>query len=275
MSNEEILKLIGDISPHAEIYVNEGFKNNEVDIMYAASTNENTGVFLKVDEEDCCIFYANFSNENNIEKILELIDSKVKEYLSTENSKEICFNVHGSNSKIISLVRKLGFKTDMQGYHLEFQGKQLPDSNNCNLIDMGFQESMLKEFCNLFDKAYYQLYMDNGWEVNSYSRYQEPFKARLISLDKLNQVHSFWIDNELAGAYIFQDNYITDIVVNPVFQNKGYGSYMLAHCIKNMKIDKDIKNIRLRVAKSNVGAKKLYERNGFVEIACFAEHTYC
>lgn len=275
MSNEEILKLISDISPHAEIYVKDGFKNNEVDIIYAASTNENTGIFLKVDDDDCCIFYANFHNENNIEEILKLIDSKVKQYLSTENSKEICFNVHGSNLKIISLVRKLGFKTDMQGYHLEFQGKQLLDANNCNLIDKGFQENMLKEFCNLFDKSYYQLYMDNGWEVNSYSRYQEPFKARLISLGKLNQVHSFWIDNELTGAYIFQDNYITDIVVSPMFQNKGYGSYMLAHCIRNMKIDKDIKNIRLRVAKSNVGAKKLYERNGFVEIACFAEHTYC
>ena len=35
-----------------------------------------------------------------------------------------------------------------------------------------------------------------------------------------------------------------------------------------------IKNIRLRVAKSNVGAKKLYELNGFNEIAYFSEHTY-
>jgi len=35
-----------------------------------------------------------------------------------------------------------------------------------------------------------------------------------------------------------------------------------------------INNIRLRVAKSNVGAKRFYERNNFVVIACFAEHTY-
>ena len=41
-----------------------------------------------------------------------------------------------------------------------------------------------------------------------------------------------------------------------------------------MSVNKSIKNIRLRVAKTNVGAKKLYEKNGFVEIACFAEHTY-
>lgn len=46
---------------------------------------------------------------------------------------------------------------------------------------------------------------------------------------------------------------------------------MLFHCIRTMS---ENKSIRLRVAKSNIGAKKLYERIGFVEIASFAEHTY-
>jgi len=78
----------------------------------------------------------------------------------------------------------------------------------------------------------------------------------------------------LVGAYIFHQNYITDLVVKPTVQNKGYGSYILAHCIKNMSTNKFIRNIRLRVAKSNIGAKKLYERNGFIEIAYFSEHIY-
>ncbi|HBA03834.1 MAG TPA: GNAT family N-acetyltransferase, partial [Clostridium sp.] len=89
-----------------------------------------------------------------------------------------------------------------------------------------------------------------------------------------SQVRSFWINNELVGAYIFCKNYITDIVVKPTVQNKGYGSYILAHCIRNMSMNESIRNIRLRVAKSNTGAKKLYERNGFIEIAYFSEHTY-
>lgn len=32
--------------------------------------------------------------------------------------KEIYFNAYRSNVKIINLVRKLGFKTNMAGYHL-------------------------------------------------------------------------------------------------------------------------------------------------------------
>jgi len=274
MSNEQILKLIENISPHAKDYVYESFENENVEILFSILTEQNKGIFLKVENEDCCIFYASFFNEYNIEQILEVINNKIKEYIPKINLKEVCFNVYGENTKIINLVRKLGFITDIEGYHLEYIGKDLPHLNICNLADKDFENSILKEFVDLFDSSYYQLSIENGWEVNSYASNKDQFNQKLNYLNKLNQVCSFWINNELVGAYIFEQNYITDIVVKPIFQNKGYGSYILAHCIRNMSVNKSIKNIRLRVAKSNVGAKKLYEKNSFVEIACFAEHTY-
>lgn len=274
MESKEILMLISNISPHAKEYVEKAFENNQVDIIYSVSTEENKGVFIAVDNKDCCIFYAYFLNENSIEQILDIIKNKTKEYILKFYSKEICFNVYGNNLKIINEVRKLGFKVDVEGYHLEFIGKELPELNCCNLIDKGFKSDMLKEFINLFDSSYYQLYKDNGWQVNTNAINEEQFYKKLIDLDKHSQVRSFWINNELVGAYIFCKNYITDIVVKPTVQNKGYGSYILAHCIRNMSMNESIRNIRLRVAKSNTGAKKLYERNGFIEIAYFSEHTY-
>ena len=227
-----------------------------------------------VDGDDCCIFYASFLNENNIDQVLEVIKNKTREYISKMSSKEICFNVCGNNLKIINLVRELGFKSDMEGNHLEFIGKELPQLNNYNLIDRGFEDTMLKEYVDLFDSSYHQLNLDNGWKVNSYAVNQEQFYKRLNYLDEHNQVCSFWLNNDLIGAYIFDQNYITDIVVKPEFQNKGYGRYILAHCVRNMSQSKSIENIRLRVTKSNLSAKKLYERSNFIEISSFAEHTY-
>lgn len=68
----------------------------------------------------------NMVNEANIESVLELIKNKTKDYISKISSKEICFNVYGNNTKIINLVRVLGFKTDMEGFHLQYIGKELP-----------------------------------------------------------------------------------------------------------------------------------------------------
>lgn len=274
MHNEEILKLIELMSPHAKDYVHEGFQNKKVEVVYSIATEKNKGTFIMVDNEDCCIFYASFLNEENIEEVLDAINTKVKEYILKNNSKELCFNVYGKDLKIIKLVRELGFKSDIEGYHLEYRGKELPKLNDCGLIVKGFESSMLDEFVSLFDSAYYKLNIDNGWRVNSNAMYKEGFNEELNDFNKVNQVCSFWLKNELVGAYIIQQNYISDIVVKPEFQNRGYGSYILAYCIRYMRVNKSINNIRLRVAKSNTGAKKLYERNGFAQIACFAEHTY-
>lgn len=273
MDNKEILKLIENISPGGKDYVEKGFENNAVKVIFSLETEQNRGVFIMVDNDDCCIFYASFLNENNIDEILEIIKGKTNEYIKT-NSKEICFNVYGNNVKIISLVSELGFKADMEGYWLEYVSEELLELKQCNLIDRGFEELRIDDFVDLFDSAYYQLNIDNGWPVNSYAANQEYQHCRLMDLNKCNQVRSFWLNDELVGAYILKQNYIYDIVVRPIFQNKGYGSYILAHAIRNIRKNKSNDKIILGVTKSNLGAKKLYERNDFAEIASYAEHTY-
>jgi ribosomal protein S18 acetylase RimI-like enzyme len=272
MSQEEILELIEKISPQAKEYVSNSIQN--VEVLYSINTLDNKGLFIKVDNEDCCIFYSYFLNEDSIEDVLELIKLKINEFLLKNKTKELCFNIWGNNSKIIDLVRSLGFKSDMEGYHLEYKDKNLLQLINCNLEERSFDNSKLKEFIDLFDSAYYQLNVDNDWDTNSYALDEKQFQDKLNTLVKHNQIYSFWLRDELVGAYIFQQNYITDLVVRPRYQNHGYGTYILAHCIRTIKTNKSIDKIRLRIAKSNSGAKKLYERNGFAEIACFAEHTY-
>lgn len=273
MLYKQILKLVEKISPQARNYVDEMYKRDNVEILCSIETDNNKGVFLVAENNDCCILFASFIKENNMDDILEIIRRKTKEYSDKANEKELCFNVYGENNKIIQLVRSMGFKSDMQGYHLEYMADELPQLIDNDLTYKKYDISMLKQYVELFDSAYYQINSDNNWDVAGHAKNKEQFNKRLIALNESDQVHSFWLRNELAGVYIYQDNYITDIVVDPAFQNKGYGTFMLSHCIHNMSIYKQIKNIKLRVVKSNTAAKRLYQRNGFVEIAHFAEHT--
>lgn len=88
-----------------------------------------------------------------------------------------------------------------------------------------------------------------------------------------DECRSFRLHDRLVGAYLLGEDYIQDIVVAPAFQNCGYGTYMLAQCIRHL-YNKGHNRAGLRVAKSNTGALRWYERNGFQIIASFAEHTY-
>jgi ribosomal protein S18 acetylase RimI-like enzyme len=271
---EEILQMIENISPHARDYVIREMKNNNVEILYCLEKEQNRGAFVKVDTPECCIFYASFLNESDIDPVVELIKDNIKDYILKTTPKEICFNIYGNNKKIIKLAKEIGFEVDMEGFHLQYMGRQLPQLNDCGLSVEEYKPNRLNEFVDLFDSAYYNLAKDNGWETNYNALNPDKLNQKLTCLNRHKQVVSFWIKDTLIGTYLFEKNYITDIVVRPQFQNKGYGSYMLAHCIKNMSINKNVENIRLRVSKSNVGAKKLYQTNGFIEMACFAEHTY-
>jgi ribosomal protein S18 acetylase RimI-like enzyme len=273
VNKDEILNLINKISPHGMEYVDYAFKNGNVEILSSLSTGDNKGILLKVDTEASCIFYASFLKEEP-EAVFDVIHQHIEETLLNAGSKEICFNVFGKNTEIIPFIRQFGFELDMEGYHMEYVNVEDFRIKESNLVKKGYEGWMLDQFVTLFEQAYYQLIKDNGWAINGYAVNKMAFHKSLVQSYEKNEVASFWFKDELIGAYLLEGNYITDLVVNPLYQNKGYGTTLLAHCIHDLKKNPSINKIRLRVARSNEGAIRFYQRSGFVEIAHFAEHTY-
>lgn len=273
-TKEDILRLIGKISPQARIFVNEAFHENKVTVFYYDQSIDNQGVFCIAETDDCSIAYYSFLYGPKNECYKDLIWFKIKPFIDAVNEKEICFNIYGKNIEAIEFVQSLGFKVDMEGYHLVYNRQEAPVVSQTDLIEKQYDDSMLEDLVDLFDKAYFQLNKDNGWRTDWYYRNSQAFQASLLEKIKNDEFRSFWIDGHLVGAYIVNGNYIQDIVVSPEYQNRGYGSLILAHCIRHMMLSKHLKQVYLRIAKSNVRAKQLYERNDFGEMACFAEHTF-
>ncbi|WP_369011131.1 GNAT family N-acetyltransferase [Paenibacillus sp. MER TA 81-3] len=58
-------------------------------------------------------------------------------------------------------------------------------------------------------------------------------------------MRSFWLNQNLIGAYIISGTYIRDMVVDPDYQNRGYGSIILDHCINHLLKFLVLLNIRM------------------------------
>ncbi|WP_268626059.1 GNAT family N-acetyltransferase [Paenibacillus alvei] len=211
-TREDILRLVGHISPQAREFVSEAFREQAVSVFHYSRTEEVHGVFCVAENDDCTIAYVSFlkmsMNESTL--ILGLIAETIRTFLARVDGKELCFNVYGENEEVIAFIRSIGFQSDMEGYHLIYTKTGVPDVPPSQLI----------------------------------------------------------------GSYLIHNNYIQDLVVNPDYQNCGYGGVILAHCVAHMRANKGIDIVCLRVAKSNWRAKRFYERNHFEELASFAEHTY-
>jgi len=269
-----ILELINKISPHGKDYVKSAFEKDNIEVFYFNKEGDNIGVFLVVKGEESNIFFSSFVNESYSSDMVNLSKEKLQDYIINQSNKELCFNIYGKNRRLIELAKFLGFTKDMEGSHMKYNSDIPSPLLENNLVIKDFNDDWIDDFCDLFDKGYYNLQIENGWETNYYSNHKEGFKKTLNRMKELEQIFSFWKEGKLMGAYIIDGNYISDLVVHPDYQNKGYGSFILNHCIRHMMINKNIKDICLRVATSNTGAKRLYERNDFIEIAWFAEHTY-
>lgn len=269
MVRETILNLVAAISPMARDYVNAVFE--DIIVLYPQIIHGNEGVFLKAASENLCVYYAYFAHDSSSE-LLDAISRELDR--SALTSGELCFNVWGKNRRIIELVQKKGFILDMEGYVLK-HAESTPDAINVGELAIdGFDSHMLDAFVELFESAYEQLNQENSWDTRGYSKGAESFGAQLKEFHKQRLLRSFWSQGSLIGCYIVDGSYITDIVVHPHFQNRGYGNFMLRHCIHFLREERGISHIYLRITKSNEGAKRLYERNGFRVISHFAEHTY-
>jgi ribosomal protein S18 acetylase RimI-like enzyme len=269
INRETILSLVSAISPSASDYVERNF--SDAIVLYAKISKDGQGVFLKVPSEDLCVYYACFPDDSDSE-LPDIINKELGYAAKTQA--ELCFNVYGKNRNIIDLVRSKGYAPDMEGYVLKYSGPT-PLAVDMGELETGvFLPSMCGDFVGLFEAAYEQLNLENGWDNKSYSRNAEQFCRRLGELYERQSMQLFMYRGALVGCYIIEGSYISDIVVHPGFQGKGYGSLMLKHCIRHMRENKGTSDIYLRVAISNLGAKRLYERNGFQVISHFAEHTY-
>jgi ribosomal protein S18 acetylase RimI-like enzyme len=273
--NNRILQLISLISTGAVEYVRSAFGREAVSVLYYGDSGTNQGVFCVAEDEGCVIAYAAFRKCDEPDVLLEVMEQTITPYLQAREQREICFNVYGSNTEIVLFVRELGFVSDLEGYQLEYVNDRPIHAEEASLLqEQGFTPDMLEPFIALFDTAYEQLNLENGWRTDRYRSEPELFLRMLEGFEASGQVRSFWLQDSLLGAYITDGVYIRDLVVAPEFQNCGYGRTILHRCVNQMWSRTERGNIYLRVAGSNTGAKRFYERNQFVPIARFAEHTY-
>ncbi|MBP1989602.1 GNAT family N-acetyltransferase [Paenibacillus eucommiae] len=273
-TEEKMLYLISLVTTAAENYVRAAIANKTVSVVFYEESIQNHGIFCLVENSDCIIAFASFIKYRMSDSLLELIENKITPYLKATETREVCFNVNGKNNEIIEFVRELGFTTDMEGFQLKYSNNNGVGLSDQQLfLEKGFTPDMLEKFINLFDRAYYKLNKDNGWRTDSCQIAPEKFLRTFNGYNLEKQVQSFWLSDQLVGAYVTKGAYIRDFVIDPKYQNLGYGSIILKSCISRMRLH-GMENIYLRVAKTNIEAKRFYEKNSFIEISCFAEHTY-
>jgi ribosomal-protein-alanine N-acetyltransferase len=119
----------------------------------------------------------------------------------------------------------------------------------------------------------YHLYLEQILEIEILS-FSSPW-SRYAFLEEIeNPISHLWGVTEnkvLSGNLCFwmfdREIQLVNLAVHPEKRNKGFGHYLLTKMIEEC-ISKGVPNIWLEVRRSNLTAKRLYEKQGFEAAGC-------
>jgi ribosomal protein S18 acetylase RimI-like enzyme len=266
---EVILKLLERIYPELHAGVEDALAAGKVREWRYFADQENPGAFCLVEYDDLVVAYLSFERDVEDEEALVEIRTALEAYFPPKSSKEFCFNLYGRNPRGIQFAQSLGFKLDLLGVRMRRRSTEALPEPESALEERGFELEDTGRFAGLFERAYRQVNLDNGKAADGISRNLDGFRHHLAFYQQQGGFAGYWLGEILVGACLYAHGMIHDLVVEPQFQGQGLGSLMLARCV-----NQHLPQIELSAAASNRGAIRFYQRYGFAEMGCFADHTW-
>jgi GNAT superfamily N-acetyltransferase len=272
---EHIIAQIAKIYPEAADTVLKNMPDGGVKAGLYFPEPGNNGAFCLVETGQWVTAYLSFERDLDDPTLRAILYNELEPYMTGElPPSSLFFNIYGPNRKAIEWAHELGFKLEMEGVRMAYRGDSPPAPEMADLQERGFGKHDFEAIISLFDEAYRQLNLDNGWKPDWHSRNHFGFLQDLDFANQRDSFRSFWQGKRLVGAYILRDLYLSDLAVQPDLQGRGYGTRILQHAIRKMLLDHSKPEVRLNVACTNTGAIRLYRKNGFEEIGLFADHVY-
>lgn len=138
-------------------------------------------------------------------------------------------------------------------YEMKFQADSIEQSNiKCIL----FEEQYFQKYMRIYNECFYE--MRKTLDIKPYN-FLSDYKQ---IAEKVRDIYLLVEDEEIIGAVACYGNEIDDLIVNPEFQQKGYGRQLLLwgmQCIRK----RNNEPIILHVAEWNKDALNLYKKVGF------------
>ena len=182
------------------------------------------------------------------------------------------------------LSNMLNFNPNMPAFFLYYQEGELLGLLTVYADDEDVEVSILVDPSHRREGIARATYRSFEKELASYLIRSVTFQTERVFLDQHPDLASHWGLVELEDSdsllYILlkegqvigvctvdlsgNSNYLYGLAVAEAYRGQGYGSY-LAKSVVNQLIEQNDKSFQIAVEDSNVGAKRLYEKIGFVK----------
>ena len=138
-------------------------------------------------------------------------------------------------------------------YKMTYKNAQTPQSD---IVCIPFEEQFFQEYMRIYNECFYE--MRKALDIQPYTF----LNAYEQIADKIQDIYLLTEQGEIIGSVACYGYEIDDLIVNPIFQHKGYGKQLLLWAMQHVR-ERSNDPITLHVAEWNHDALMLYKQVGF------------
>ena len=139
-------------------------------------------------------------------------------------------------------------------YEMKYAGAGVEKSD---VACIPFEDKFFQKYMRIYNDCFYK--MRKALDI-------EPYHFLSVYgqiADKIQDIYLLTEQGEIIGSVACYGNEIDDLIVNPIFQHKGYGKQLLLWAMQHVR-ERSNEPITLHVAQWNHDALLLYKKVGFV-----------
>ena len=138
-------------------------------------------------------------------------------------------------------------------YEMTYQNACVEKSG---IVCIPFEEQFFPEYRKIYNECFFE--MRKALDIQPY----QFLNAYDQIADKAKDIYLLMEQGEIIGSVACYGNEIDDLIVNPIFQHKGYGKQLLLWGMAHIR-ERSSGPITLHVAGWNHDALMLYRKTGF------------
>lgn len=279
LTNEEksfAIYMLSKINRSSKKVFEQAYEEQFLKEYFIYDDKDNRGVITIIEDEKYYCIQVSFERDINNYNIIKLIHDKIKSIVSVKGSKDLYLNINAYNTIIVNYFKNYGFVQDSFGFEFKMDRtvEKVNELHNFKLKEglsfRKFEDDCSQSYLNLLEDSFREQDIMCGEE----HKLGENTVSWLKKADEKNEFGALWKDNCLIGLYVLDGEYISNIAILSKYKDKGYGTVILNHCLKDIFINKEYKETYLYVYAVNIKAQKMYLKNGFLASAFYSENTY-
>jgi len=223
---------------------------------------DDKGIYIAYKDDSGYSLIFSFRDVVRDYTIATCLENEIRKLLTLKKADEKLIVTHDTKQLYLQqFLFKTRFKKPHRGLEYEMERTEIPEEPLNELELRPIKPENADRYFEVHNNAFEEQDIRADEPGSPSAEAYQWFTGRFLSEE--TDFYGYWIGEEIVGYTLFDGNLLEYLVINPAFQNKGYGKRILRDSLRRRFSGTDMDSIHLYTYLINLNAQALYESVGF------------